>query len=64
MNSEACNRRDVMSDAKFQPGITCDKCGHYAEGDYVTDTDFRREYNGRDVCVSCLVDLKIEHGDY
>ena len=53
-----------MSEAKFQPGITCDECGHYAEGDYVTDTDFRRQYNGRDVCVDCLVTLKLKNGDY
>ena len=53
-----------MSDAKFQPGITCDKCGLYTEGDYVTDTDHRRTYDGQDVCVSCLVTLKRENGDY
>jgi formylmethanofuran dehydrogenase subunit E len=54
-----------MSDtAKFQPGITCDKCGLYAEGDYLIDTDHRRQYNGRDVCVSCYVDLKLANGDY
>jgi len=54
----------VMSDAKFQPGVICDRCGHYCEGDYVLDIDFRRKYNGRDVCVSCLSMLKLENGDY
>lgn len=49
---------------KFQPGINCDECGRYVEGDYVTDEDFRRTFDGRDVCVSCLVTLKLEAGRY
>lgn len=38
--------------------MTCDKCGFYAMDDHM------REYEDRDVCVSCLVDLKLENGDY
>jgi hypothetical protein len=53
-----------MTDPKFQPGVDCERCGNYVEGDYVTDTDFRRTYNGKDVCVSCLVTLKTENDDY
>jgi hypothetical protein len=49
---------------QFKPGIECDKCECYVEGNYQTDTDFRREYNGRDVCVSCLTDLKLKNNDY
>ena len=45
-----------MSDAKFQPGITCDKCGLY--------TNNHLTYDGRDVCVSCYVGLKLENNDY
>ena len=53
-----------MTNAAFQPGINCDRCGHYVEGDYVTGTDHRRTYDGRDVCVSCFITLKRENGDY
>lgn len=44
--------------------IVCDKCGHSVAGDAKLGLDFRREYNGRDVCVSCFVDLRLENGDY
>jgi formylmethanofuran dehydrogenase subunit E len=53
-----------MSSTKFQPGIKCEECGYYVEGNYTTDTDFRREYDGKDVCVSCYTKLKLENGDY
>lgn len=44
--------------------IKCTECGHFAYYDPVTDTDARREYDGRDVCVSCLIDLKLANGEY
>jgi len=53
-----------MNDGKYQPGINCEECGQYVEGDYVTDTDHRRKYNGDDVCVSCYSRLKVENGGY
>ena len=53
-----------MNDGKYQPGINCEECGRYVEGDYVTDTDHRRKYNDDDVCVSCYSRLKVENGGY
>jgi len=53
-----------MNNGKYQPGITCEECGGYAEADYVSDTDHRHKYNDKDVCVSCYSRLKLENGGY
>lgn len=53
-----------MSDLAFQPGIVCAECGTYTEGDYHLGIDHRREYDGRDVCVSCLIDMCLENSGY
>jgi len=43
--------------------ITCEECGRFAF-DPPTGDPHCRTYEGRDVCVSCLVDLKRKNGDY
>ena len=43
--------------------ITCDRCGHFTF-DPPDGLPHCRTYDGRDVCVSCLVVLKHENGDY
>ena len=52
-----------MSGETIGNSITCERCGHFTFDPPKGDTHCRT-YEGRDVCVSCLVTLKRENGDY
>ena len=52
-----------MSGETIGNSITCERCGHFAFDPPKGDPHCRT-YEGRDVCVSCLVTLKRENGDY
>jgi len=41
----------------------CDECGFYTF-DPPNGLPHCRTYEGRDVCVGCLIDLKMKNGDY
>jgi len=45
-------------------GFTCGECGLFAADVDEHGQAIRREYNDKDVCVSCLSKLKLENGDY
>jgi hypothetical protein len=45
-------------------GFDCGRCSYHGPTRDNYGQLIEREYNGRTLCVSCVVDLKLENGEY